>query len=209
MKKISIIGSGGFAKEVYCLLADLGREADVIGFLEEDVFWDSSKFEQGIFGKPVLPLSTFDPAISTAVIGIGSSAIREKIAQKMPEETEFATLIHPSAVVSKWVEIGPGSIICAGCIITCDIKIGKHAQLNLQTTIGHDCVIGDYFTTAPGVKVSGNCTIGNHVYLGTSAATKQGITIGEKVVLGMGAMAVKDLLTPGTYIGVPAQLLVK
>ena len=39
-------------------------------------------------------------------------------------------------------EIGAGSIITAGCIITTNIKIGKHSHLNLHTTIGHDCELG-------------------------------------------------------------------
>jgi UDP-3-O-[3-hydroxymyristoyl] glucosamine N-acyltransferase len=99
------------------------------------------------------------------------------------------------------------SIITAGCILTCDIKIGKHSQLNLHTTIGHDCVIGNYFTTTPACNISGICTFGDCVYLGTNSSVRQGITICDEVTVGMGGVVVKNINEPGTYVGNPAKRL--
>ena len=131
--------------------------------------------------------------------------IREKIVTAFPNDTQYLSLIHPSAVVSKWTEIGEGSIICAGSVITSQIKIGKHSQINLNSTIGHDCHIEDFFTIAPSVNISGICNIGKHVYFGTGAATRQGINITNNVTIGMGAMVVKDITEAGTYVGIPAK----
>ena len=97
------------------------------------------------------------------------------------------------------------SIICSGTIITTNVKLGKHTHLNLHTTIGHDCVIGDYFTTAPGVQISGNENIGNRVYFGTRSCVKQKITICDDVIIGMNAGVVKNITESGTYIGTPAK----
>jgi UDP-3-O-[3-hydroxymyristoyl] glucosamine N-acyltransferase len=73
--------------------------------------------------------------------------------------------------------------------------------------VGHDCVIGDFFTASPGVNISGNCTIGNQVYIGTNASLKQGITICDDVIIGMGSVVVKDIIEPGVYIGNPISKL--
>jgi sugar O-acyltransferase (sialic acid O-acetyltransferase NeuD family) len=142
-------------------------------------------------------------------MAIGDSKIRERILSQLSSDMEFINLFHPSSVISQWVEIGDGAIVCAGTIITCDIKIGKHPQLNLNTTIGHDSIIGDFFTTAPNVNISGNCVIGNHVYFGTASSIKQGLRITDNVVIGMGAVVTKDITEPGVYVGNPAKKLIK
>ena len=162
-----------------------------------------------IFGKPILPYSFANSNRHLVTIAIANSEIRQKIVHQLPKDIDFITLVHPNAVISKWVKIGEGAIICAGSIITCDIEIGKHSQLNLNTTIGHDCVIGDFFTTAPNVNISGNCTFKNHVYFGTSSSIKQGLSIVENVIIGMGAIVTKNITESGVYIGNPARILKK
>lgn len=70
-------------------------------------------------------------------------------------------MIHPSVIYSERVEFGEGCIICAGNIITVDIKIGNHVIVNLDCTIGHDAKIGDYSTVLPSVNISGFVELGN------------------------------------------------
>lgn len=93
--------------------------------------------------------------------------------------------------------------------MTCNIKIGKHAHLNLHTTIGHDCIIGDYFTTAPATNISGNCEFGECVYFGTNSSVRQGIKICDNVTIGMGGIVVKNINEEGVYIGNPVKKLNK
>lgn len=208
-KQICIMGTGGFAREVLCLIADLGKYEEVDCFMESNEAWETEWKGKSIMGKPVKPQSEFNPSKSVATIGVGDTKIRQKIANSLPENTEYITLVHPTAVVSRWVEIGKGAIICAGSILTCNIKIGKHAHFNLQTTVGHDCNIGDFVTTAPSVNISGICNIGHHVYFGTGAGVRQGINICDNVTIGMGAMVVKNIEEAGTYVGMPAINLAK
>jgi len=196
MKK-GIIGAGGFGKEIYWSLSMRERANTV--FFVDDEYWDDSN-------EKILPLSSFDSDKYEVVIAIADSYHRERIVNSLPKNTKFFTHIHPTAQIhGDDVEIGPGSIICAGSIITTNVKIGKHAHINLITTIGHDCVIGDYFTTAPGVQISGNEKIGNRVYFGTRSCIKQKLTICDDVIIGMNAGVVKNITEPGTYIGTPAK----
>jgi sugar O-acyltransferase (sialic acid O-acetyltransferase NeuD family) len=195
MKK-GIIGAGGFGREIYWSLSLMERVNTK--FFVDDKYWDGND-------DLVLPISQFNPNEYEVVVAIANSNDRERIVNTLPKNTKYFTHIHPTAQIhGPDVEIGEGSIICAGTIITTNVKIGKHAHLNLITTVGHDCVIGDYFTTAPGVQISGNENIGNRVYFGTRSCVKQKITICDDVIVGMNAGVVNNITESGVYVGTPA-----
>ena len=194
MKK-GIIGAGGFAREVYWSLNPIERNDTV--FFVDDVYWDDSN-------EKILPLSLFEFNKYEVIVAVADSKHRQRIVDQLPKKTKFFTHIHPSAqILADDVIIGEGSIICSGTILTTNIVLGKHSQLNLQTTIGHDCVIGDYFTTAPGAKISGNCDIGKRVYFGTNSSVREKIKICDDVVIGLNGGVVKNLYESGIYVGVP------
>lgn len=192
MKK-ALIGAGGFAREIKTRIGYLYMKC----FVDDEYWQENSEY--------IFPLSQFDPTEYEVLIAVGNPKDRFDIVQKLPKETKYFTFIDPSAIImDKNIEIGVGSIICAGTIITTNVKIGKHAHLNLQTTIGHDCEIGDYFTTAPGAKISGNCKIHDCIYIGTNASIREKISIHSFSTIGMNAAVVKSIEEPGTYVGVPA-----
>jgi len=105
------------------------------------------------------------------------------------------------------VDVGPGSMICAGNIITVDISLGRHTIVNLDCTIGHDAVFQDYVTLCPSVNMSGMTHIGSCVEFGTGTQVLQGKRVCGDVVVGAGAVVNKDITEPGTYVGVPARRL--
>ncbi len=209
-RRYCIIGTGGFGREVKCCLADM-LAVDGIDVKEAAVFLQDDKYysEHVVHGVPVIKLSEFDANRYTVVVAIADPSTRREVVSRLPECTDFATIIHPSAVLSDTVVIEKGSVVTAGCILTCDIQIGPHAHLNLHTTIGHDCVIGAYFTTAPGANISGNCEFGDCVYFGTGSAVRQGISVCDEVTIGMGGVVVKDICESGIYVGNPVTLLKK
>jgi sugar O-acyltransferase (sialic acid O-acetyltransferase NeuD family) len=146
------------------------------------------------------------------VIAVGDPKARKFIATRCNEAgAQFASLVHHSVEMSEFVEIGAGSIICCGTILTVNIKLGCHVHVNLDCTIGHDVHIGDFSTLSPGVHVSGNVHIGEGVYIGTGANIINGISgkplvIADGTVIGAGACVTKSAECPGLYAGVPAQL---
>ena len=107
------------------------------------------------------------------------------------------------------VEIGVGSFIGAYTVLTANIKIGKHALLSRGNHIGHDCIIGDYFSAMPGAIVSGNVIINDSVYMGTNSSIKEKLNINSLVTIGLNAGVVKDIIHSGTYIGVPAKKILR
>ena len=55
-------------------------------------------------------------------IGIGSSAIREKLSNGRT----LVTLVHPNAVIGDRVRIGSGTVVMAGAVTNADATIGNN-----------------------------------------------------------------------------------
>lgn len=200
MKKIGIIGFSSFTREILC---NLKRNFDI--FVSDSVY---TSLPVDCMAKDykcnIIKLHQFDTTKYDALLTIANAKVRADIVNQLPRRTEYYTYIDERAIImDKNITIGKGSILCAGSILTTNVKLGKFAQINLNTTIGHDTIVGDYFTCAPGANISGNCCIGHNVYIGTNATIKEKIQICDDVVIGMNSGVVKNIMASGTYIGTP------
>jgi len=188
--KLALFGYGGHAREVAVQI-----NKDVTFFVDDEY---SNEFTQ--------PISSFDPEIYTMMVAVADSKEREKIVQKLPKNTTYFSFIHPTALImSKDIQIGEGSFIGANSILTTNIILGDHAILNRGVQIGHDTVIGKYFSAMPGSIVSGNVRISDNVYMGNNSSIKEKIHVCSEVTIGSNATVVKNIITGGTYVGVPAK----
>jgi len=204
-EKIALIGSGGAARDILCQIIDFWNSVGK-NYRDKVVFTESDdKYQpRQIMNCEVIPQSGFDPGNYLAILAVGDSQTRSELLRQLPVETQFASIIHPSCIISDWVEIGEGAVVSAGVILTCNIKIGKHAHINYGATISHDFVGGDFFSISPGANANGNCNVGNRVYIGSNAALRQGVNIIDDVTIGMGSVVLNSITKPGTYAGVPA-----
>lgn len=204
MKKIGIIGFSSFTREILCNLRhkfDIFVSDSVYNSLPVDCIAKDYKCN-------VARLNQFDPMRYDALVSIANAHVRADIVNQLPSRTDYFTYIDKRAtIMDKNVIIGKGSIICSGSILTTNIKLGNFSQINLNSTIGHDTIVGDYFTCAPGVNISGNCCFGRNVYIGTNATIKEKIQICDDVVIGMNSGVVKNITIAGTYIGTPCEKL--
>ncbi len=180
MRDLVIIGAGGFGREVRRWARD---KHNIVGFVNSNE----------------LPQSG-----CIAVVTIGDPATRRKVVEET--DATWAYALYPdSADIADLTFIDKGTIICQNVIITVNARIGKHVHLNFASTIGHDCIIGDFVTISPGVHISGNVTIGDEVFIGTGALIREKLTIGKGAVIGMGAVVVKDVPAGVTVVGNPAK----
>lgn len=209
-EQIAVYGGGGFTREVAWLISSSEEFAasDFVGYID-----DAPDRQQTLNGKPVHPFADFVKLHPDAriAIGIGDPTTRRSIAEKCAQAgLSFATLWHKNVERSEFVEVGEGVIICAGSILTVNIELGAHVHVNLDCTIGHDVIIGDYSTLSPGVHVSGNVTIGKNVYIGTGANIINGtaekpLVMGDGCVIAAGACVTGDTDPSTLYAGVPAK----
>lgn len=203
--QIALIGAGGAAKDILCQLADAWKVKGInyrgrVVFTEPDSIWQ----KRTLMNCPVIAQSDFDPINYHAIIAIGDSQTRSRVFPQLPSNTRYGTIIHPSAVVSEWVEMGEGAVVSMGSVLTALIKIGDHCQINYHTSIGHDFTGGHFFSTGPGANINGNCQAGDRVYIGSNAALRQGVSIGDDVTIGMGAVVLNSIPNAGVYAGIPA-----
>lgn len=209
LKDIAIFGVGGFGREVLALIKDINKVKptwNIVGFFDDG-------YEKGltINGYPTLgtaeDLNKWDKEIAIA-ISIGNPVIKKKILDKIHNpQVSYPTLIHPTAWIGDddFIEIGKGCIICAGNLITTNIKIQDFVILNLGCTVGHDTVIKDYSAFMPSVNISGEVTIGEGVYVGTGAKIINQLEIGDYAIIGAGAVVAKTIPPRCTAVGVPAK----
>lgn len=207
MKKLVILGAGGFAREVAWLVEEINKENEtwnLLGFIDEN----ENNHSKIINGYKVLgDFDWFnDKKEIYCVCAVGNTKSKKNmIGKAIKKGIRFAILIHPKVRKSSHVEIEEGTIICASNIITTNIKIGKHVILNLDCTVGHDAIIEDYVTILPGVNVSGTVIIQEGCNIGTGCAIINDTKIGAWTTVGAGAVVVNDLPSNCTAVGVPAK----
>ena len=210
-RDVVILGAGGFAREVLDVFeaCNAGVEAyNVLGFLVHPQFGRPGTL---VNGKEILgDLSWLAERTGgvEALCAVGAPEVRRAlVARAAAAGCRFCTVVHPTAVLTARVELGAGTVVTAGCILTNNIRLGCHVHLNLDCTVGHDAVLEDFATLAPGVHVSGTVRVGTGAYVGTGANIVEKITIGPWSVVGAGSTVIRDIPRDATAVGSPARVI--
>jgi sugar O-acyltransferase (sialic acid O-acetyltransferase NeuD family) len=191
MKK-ALIGFGGHAREV---MSQMGKKIPC--FVDDQYVKHEDE---------TIPLSLFNPDEYEIMIAISDPYKRYEVSKKLHSKTKYFTFIHPTALImDKNINIGKGSFVGAYSILTTNISIGNHCILNRGNHVGHDSVVGDFFSSMPCSVVSGNCTIGDRVYLGTNSSIREKIEICDDVTIGLNSGVVKHIKESGVYVGLPSK----
>ena len=209
MKKIAIVGAGGFGREVKMLIDQMNqnyKQYEFIGFYDDNI--ESGSIINGfkVLGS-INELVKIDYNLEV-VISIADPMIKKKTYKTLNNNSflSFPSLIHPNVLIgTDEVNIGYGCIICASNIITVNVSIGNFVILNLGCTVGHDTKIGDYSSFMPSVNISGEVIIEDSVYVGTGVKIINLLTIGKSTIVGAGAVVSKSLPEKCTAVGIPAK----
>ena len=211
LQRVAIIGAGGFAREVLDIFDAINETTprhDVVGYIVESVYGEPGTL---VNDKPIL--GDFDYLEGrerdvSVICGVGAPEIRSRLIRRAAQMgLRFCNVIHPSVVMSRWVAVGAGSVIAAGCVLTNQIRLGDHVHINLDCTVGHDAVFEDFSTLAPGVHVSGNVTCEEGSCIGTGVNILPGMRIGAWSIVGAGAMIGSDVPPNSTVVGVPGRVV--
>ncbi len=200
MANVIIIGTGGHAKVV----ADIVKcSGDNIVVFFNDIDPNGTFLGYPVLGKTDLYEEYID---NSFIIAIGSANARVALANKL-KNAKWYTAIHPKAVISTIdTAIGEGSVVCANAVINPCAKVGKHCIINTNASVEHDNFIDDYVHISVGTKLAGHVTVGKNTWVGIGATVSNDISICENCMIGAGAVVVNNIVTPGTYVGVPAKL---
>ena len=204
--KLIIIGASGHGKVVADIAIKMNKWQS-IAFLDDN---ESIKASMGleVIGKTANAFTYKDEA--DFFVAIGSNTTREKIQEKLIEQgINVICLIHPSAVIGTNVEIGFGSVVMAGVVINSSSRIGNGCIINTSSSIDHDNVIENYVHISPGVNMAGTVKVGKGSWIGIGSVVSNNVNICSSCKVGAGAVVVKNITEPGTYVGVPARRVIK
>ena len=184
-----------------------GDAYEVTGYLDDDDGLQGTD----IVGVPVLGklADAKQHPDASFVFGIGSpSSFRNKralIERLGLADERFATVVHPSSVVSKSARIGRGSVILSNCSVGYNAVIGDHVIVLQNSVIGHHSRIGDLTIMAAGVTLSGKVSIGTQCYIGVGTSMKEGVEVAAETLIGAGSVVVSDIEGCRVAYGVPAK----
>jgi len=171
-----------------------------------DAFLDDFYGEPHFRGLPVVKPEILSQRSNVPVIlGIGDNEARKVISHKL--SVEFATAVHPTAIISNSAEIGPGSVVMAMAVVNPYVQIGKHVIINTAATVDHECELGDYVHISPNATLAGRVKVGECTHIGAGSVVIQGIRIGKGCVVGAGAVVIRDVPDNAIVVGNPAKLL--
>jgi UDP-perosamine 4-acetyltransferase len=205
-REVILLGGGGHGSVV--LEALLRSGAKVMCVIDP-------KFKSGatLFGVPIrhddADLKTAGPGRVLLANGLGlKPRLDTRIALYRTwcaQGYEFASAVHPSALIGREVRLGAGCQIMAGVILQCRVSVAENAVINTRASIDHDCRIAAHAFISPGVVLCGNVCVGEGALVGAGAIVLPGVQIGRNAVIGAGAVVNKTAPDGDVVVGTPAR----
>lgn len=208
-RKIVIIGGRGNGTVIASTIEDCrdaGQDIECVGFLNDH--------EEEINGYSVLggiqngdwKNLPEDYSFIYAMSNIKQAPERFEMLQNLgiPDE-RYATVIHPTAVVSGKATLGCGVVLMPFTLVSPNVKIGNHTQLYAQSFVGHDTVLDEMVFVANNASIGGRIHIKDGAHIGSNCSILERLTIGEFAVTGLGSVVLKDVAKKEKIVGNPGR----
>lgn len=209
--KLILIGGGGHCK--VCIdVIEQTRQFEIVGILDLADLVGTSVLDYPIIGtdEDVVKYVELGCSFLITVGQIKSSILKEKLFNILQENNAIiASVVAPSAHVSKYSKIGIGTIVMHHVIINAGVTIGDNCIINNKSDIEHDTVVGNHTHLSTGAIINGDCIIGNGVFIGSNATVANQITIEDNALIGAGSVVIKNILTNDIQAGNPAKSISK
>lgn len=210
--KVYIIGSSGHAKVVIDAI-EAEANYQIAGLLD-----DFKMVGETTLGYPVIGDLTCisslailtEPEPVNLFIAVGDNFNRRAIAEKinaMGQKVNYIRVLHPKASISKYTNIGYGSIVMANATLAPEVQIGSHTIINHNASVDHDSILAAFCSIAPGAVLSGNVHLGELTAIGTGSNIIEKITVGHNSVIGAGATVTHSIDENQLAIGCPAKAI--
>ncbi len=183
--RLLVVGAGGHGRSV-AEAAELSGQFQVVGFLD-----DSLPAGETVLGLPVLgPVASMTQHRADsdqAIVAVGNNAVREKLMQKLAAAGfEWATVVHPRAIVSPSAVLGAGSAVMAGAIVGTEARLGLGAIVNCGAVVDHHATVDDFGHLGVNASMAGGTALGRGAWMQAAAALGYGMKVPAGVTLAPG-----------------------
>jgi len=207
MRRLLIVGAGGFGREVWAWAQDVApaeRCWGSVAFLDRNPDALGRNLPgAGIIADPEHYAPREEDVFLCAVDDPGTKLRLCRVLEA--RGGCFVTLRHPSVIVGPGCVIGKGCILCPGVVLTTNVTVGDFVTINLNSTIGHDVSIGNGCTLSAQVDITGFARLGEGVLLGSHATVLRSLRIDDHAVVGAGSAVLRSVAAGKTVFGAPAR----
>lgn len=210
VERVVVVGASGFGREALDVLEAMiasGEPVQIIGVLDDG---PSELNLSRLADRGISYLGTVDWWLANGdrdarfVLGIGSPAIRRRLVGILEDAgMRPFTAVHPTASFGARTQLMDGVVVCAGAVVSTNVRLGRYVYVNPNATIGHDAVLCDYVSINPNATISGEVQIDEQTLVGASATVLQNLSVGERTVIGAGAVVTKNVPSDVVVKGVP------
>ena len=161
-ERVLVVGAAGFGREsldVLDAMVAAGEPVEIVGVLDDG---PSEMNLARLADRGVSYLGTIDDWLAGGdlnvrfVLGIGNPGIRRLLVERLVAAgMRPFTAVHPSATFGARTQVGEGAVVCAGVVISNNVRLGRHVHVNPNATIGHDAVLHEFVSINPAAVVSG------------------------------------------------------
>ena len=209
-RPLILIGGGGHCKSVIEVAESAGYEIKGILDMPDEVGKEVLPGHQVIGTDAEIPQYVEECDFVITVGFIKNPALRIKLYNKVKAAGgRLATIIASTAHVSKYAELGEGTVIMHQAFVNAGAKIGDNCIINTFVNIEHDAEVGNQCHISTGTMVNGECKIGENCFIGSQSVCANCIEIASDIIVGAGSVVRKSIRVKGIYAGNPAILKIK
>lgn len=211
LKNAVVVGGAGFGRESLDVLEAMkvhGSDIHLLGVLDDAL---SDVNIQRLKNRDINFLGRIDDWLASPhtathfVLGIGRPSVRRLLSQRMINAgLKPLTLVHPTASLGSEVQIGDGTIICAGAVISTNVVLGPYVHVNPNSTIGHDSLLEEFVSINPAAVISGEVHVKADTLVGAKALVLQNLVVGGRAIIGASALVTKNIPDDVIAKGIPA-----
>lgn len=202
MRKLIILGAGGYAQQLHFIVQRAGQY-EVVGFVDETEHAPPTLCGLPVRNSPVeFDLGNNDVDLICAV---GTISTRRRWYEMFRHDYDFTSIVDPSVIMAPDVKIGKNVVILGNTVCSSECSIADGVNINWFCLVTHHVDVGEFSNFASGVRATGHVKIGPEVDIGTDAVIIPRVNVGKGAVIGAGAVVLKDVPAGATVVGVPAK----
>lgn len=177
--KLLLIGGGGHCHSVIDVIEQEGRY-EIAGIVDLP-----DQLGKNVLGHKIIAtdddLAKIKKDYDYALITLGqikTSFPRQRLYSQLKQlGYQLPSIISPLAYISKYAQIGEGTVVMHHVLINANATIGNNCIINTKSLIEHDAVVEDNCHIATSAIINGGAKVLKNSFIGSNSVVIQGATV--------------------------------